>query len=115
MCIRDSFAYEEKVVYGARSAAQGGVVPVKPTITAGNATTGNWVDENSRVLRETSRYKSKGFGAYAQDLMQIAPNWKLLAGLRYDSLTGDYDSYAIPTVSYTHLDVYKRQSLQSLS
>ncbi len=93
------FAYEEKVVYGARSAAQGGVVPVKPTITAGNATTGNWVDENSRVLRETSRYKSKGFGAYAQDLMQIAPNWKLLAGLRYDSLTGDYDSYAIPTAA----------------
>ncbi len=91
------FAQEEKVVYGARSAAQGGVVPTKPTTTVGTANDGAWLDESVRVLRETSRYQSKGYGLYMQDLVQVAPHWKVLAGLRYDNLTGDYDSFAIPT------------------
>lgn len=92
-------AREEKVVYGARTAAQGGVVPVKPTITVGGVTTGNWVNEDSRVLRETSRYTSTGHGVYVQDLVQVAPHWKLLGGLRYDHLVGEYDTYAIPTAA----------------
>jgi catecholate siderophore receptor len=91
------FAREDKVVYGARTAAQGGVVPNKATTTAGGVTASNWVDESSRVLRATSRYKSKAYGVYAQDMVQISPTWKLLAGLRFDSLAGDYDAYAIPT------------------
>lgn len=91
------FAQEEKVVYGARTAAQGGVVPTKGTITPGGVSTGNWVNEDSRVLRETSRYKSKGYGVYAQDMVHLSATWKLLAGLRFDSLEGDYDAYAIPT------------------
>jgi catecholate siderophore receptor len=91
------FAQEEKVVYAAYSAAQGGVVPTKSTITVGGATSGNFVDESLRSFREASRYKSKGFGAYVQDLVQVAPHWKVLAGLRYDNLTGDYFTFAIPT------------------
>lgn len=90
------FAQEEKVVYGARSAAQGGVVPTKPTTTVGRDNDGAWIDESLRVLRETSRYKSKGYGMYVQDLVQVAPHWKVLGGLRYDNLTGDYFTYAIP-------------------
>lgn len=90
------FAQEEKVVYGALSAAQGGTVPAKATTTLGGASTSNWIDESLRTLRETSRYQSKGFGVYLQDLVQVAPHWKLLAGLRYDRLTGDYASYALP-------------------
>ncbi len=92
-------AQEEKVVYGARSAAQGGVVPTKPTTTVGRQSDGAWIDESLRVLRETSRYKSKGVGAYVQDLVQVAPHWKVLGGLRYDHLTGDYFTYAIPTAA----------------
>lgn len=91
------FAQEEKVVYGALSAAQGGVVPTKPTTSVGSANDGAWIDESLRTLRETSRYQSKGFGLYLQDLVQLAPHWKVLGGLRYDSLTGDYFTYAIPT------------------
>lgn len=91
------FAQEEKVVYGARSATQGGVVPTKATMTVGGLATTNWVDEGSRVLRDTSRYTSKTYGLYVQDLVQVAPHWKVLAGLRYDNLSGDYDAYAIPT------------------
>jgi catecholate siderophore receptor len=93
------FAQEEKVVYGARTAAQGGVVPTKPTTTVGRENDGAWLDESLRSLRETSRYKSKGFGAYVQDLVQVAPHWKVLGGLRYDHLTGDYFTYAIPTAA----------------
>ena len=91
------FAQEGKVVYGALSAAQGGVVLTKPTTTVGTPNDGASINESLRVLRETSRYKSKGFGAYVQDLVWVAPHWKVLTGLRYDHLTGDYFTYAIPT------------------
>jgi catecholate siderophore receptor len=37
-----------------------------------------------------------GWGLYVQDLVTVAPHWKLLAGLRYDRLTGDYSAYAVP-------------------
>lgn len=90
-------AQEKKIVYGARSAAQGGVVPTKPTTTVGRADDGAWVNEASRVLRTTSSYESTGWGAYVQDLVQVAPHWKLLGGLRFDRLEGDYDTFSIPT------------------
>lgn len=89
-------AREKKVVYGARSAAQGGIDLAKPPTTVGTPDDGAWTDESARVLRETSRYVSTGWGLYAQDLMQVAPHWKLLAGLRLDHLRGDYDSFVIP-------------------
>ncbi len=87
---------EKKVVYAARSAAQGGVNLTKPTTTVGTENDGAWVNEDSRVLRASSEYTSTGWGVYVQDLIEIAPHWKLLAGLRYDSLEGDYDTYSIP-------------------
>lgn len=90
------FAREEKTVYGARNAAQGGVVPTKPTTTVGTPNDGATIDESLRVLRTTSDYVSDGIGVYAQDLIQVAPAWKLLFGLRYDRLEGDYNTYSIP-------------------
>ncbi len=86
-------AREEKTVYGARSAAQGGVVPVKPNTTVGTPNDGASIDEGVRVLRTTSNYTSKGWGAYFQDMVQVADHWKVLAGLRFDRLTGDYTTY----------------------
>jgi catecholate siderophore receptor len=61
------------------------------------------------VLYQTNQFNSRGYGLYAQDLVQVAPNWKLLGGLRYDNLLGDYSTFAIPnnaagpvtTTSYT--------------
>jgi catecholate siderophore receptor len=95
------FADEKKQVYGTLSAAQGGVVPAKPTTTVGTPNDGASVDESLRRLRLANEYRSKGWGAYAQDLVTIAPQWKLLAGLRYDSLDGDYSTYAIPAAAAT--------------
>lgn len=36
------------------------------------------------IFRKTSDYAGTALGAYAQDLVELAPQWKLLAGLRYD-------------------------------
>ena len=90
------YAREEKVVRAARSAAQGGVTLIKPPTTIGTPDDGASVAEGSRVLRTSSRYTSKSAGVYVQDLVQVAPSWKLLAGLRYDHLVGYYDTFAIP-------------------
>jgi len=90
------FSQEEKQVFGARSAAQGGVNLTKPITTVGRPNDGAWIDESSRVLRTTSEYTSRGFGLYVQDLIELSPQWKLLAGLRYDKLKGDYDTFSIP-------------------
>ena len=90
------FAHEKKTVYGARSATQGGVTITKPTTTVGTPNDGVGIDESLRVLRDTSNFEAKGYGFYAQDLVQIAPHWKLLAGLRYDNMDGRYNTFGIP-------------------
>ena len=48
------------------------------------------------MLRTNNDYESTGWGVYAQDMIQVAPHWKVLAGLRYDNLVGNYNCYAIP-------------------
>ncbi len=90
------FALEQKDVYAALSPAQGGPTLIKPKTTAGTPDDGAWIDEASRILRTSSQYTSRGVGVYAQDLVQVAPFWKLLGGLRYDYLTGNYDTFGIP-------------------
>ena len=88
---------EKRTVYAARSAAQGGVTLTKPTTTVGTPDDGAWVDESTRVLRVNNQYVAQGVGAYVQDTVQVAPHWKLVGGLRYDHLTGDYDSFSLPS------------------
>ena len=90
------FSREEKTVYQARSAAQGGVTLVSPSTTIGTPNDGASINENSRVFREASTFVSRSAGVYAQDLVQIAPTWKLLGGVRYDYMNGQYEQFAIP-------------------
>jgi catecholate siderophore receptor len=90
------FSQEKKQVYTDYLPAQGGVVPAKPNTTVGTPDDGAWIDESLRSFRTNNDYVSKGYGAYLQDLVQVAPMWKLLAGLRYDKLHGDYNVYNIP-------------------
>jgi catecholate siderophore receptor len=92
-------ARERKTVRAARNAAQGGVVPPKPTTTVGAPDDGAWIDEDSRVLRTANRYESLAGGMYAQDLIEVVPHWKVLLGLRYDRLVGDYDTFALPAAA----------------
>ncbi len=44
----------------------------------------------SPVYRETSAYSAKAVGAFLQDVIQIAPSWKVLAGVRYDYFSGRF-------------------------
>lgn len=93
------YASEKRQVFGARNAAQGGVTLTKPTTTAGTPFDGASVNESSRVLYQTNQFDSTGYGLYLQDLVQVAPHWKLLAGLRYDNLSGDYSTFALPAAA----------------
>lgn len=87
---------EKRTVYAARSAAQGGVTLTKPTTTIGTPQDGASVNEARRVLRVNNAYVATGAGAYVQDVVQVAPAWKLVGGVRYDRLNGDYDINTIP-------------------
>lgn len=89
------WSHDKKQVYTPLSAAQGGVVPAKPNGTFDNP--GNpWIDESSRVLRTSNDYRSNSWGVYAQDMAHLNEQFKVVAGLRYDKLKGDYNQYAIP-------------------
>jgi catecholate siderophore receptor len=90
------FANEKKQVFAACSAAQGGVVPAKPNTTIGTPYDGARIDEGLRSLRTSSGYTARAYGAYLQDRVQIAAVWKLLAGLRFDKLEGDYNINSPP-------------------
>lgn len=96
------YAHEERKVFGALNAAQGGVTLTKPPTTAGTPDDGAWINEGSRILGTNNDYVSKGLGVYAQDLIQVAPHWKVLGGLRYDKMTGDYNTYNLGTGAVTN-------------
>jgi catecholate siderophore receptor len=103
------FAWEKKIVRGARTAAQGGAsIPNKPTTTIGAGGTG-WVDEDGRTIGKNSEFESLAAGVYAQDLIQLAPHWKVLAGLRYDGMSAQYDTFNASTGAVTHYQqaIYK--------
>lgn len=80
------FADEAKNVYRATGTL------TKPNTKAGMPDDGAWVDESLRVLSVSSAFKAQNMGVYAQDMVQVAPHWKVLAGLRYDSMKGAFDN-----------------------
>ncbi|GAA6143825.1 TonB-dependent siderophore receptor [Hydrogenophaga sp. 5NK40-0174] len=87
---------ETRKVYAALSGQQGGVDMDKPNTFVGTPDDGARVNEGARVLRVNNEYVAKAMGAYVQDTIKVAPDWKLIGGLRYDYLTGDYDNHSIP-------------------
>lgn len=109
-------AKEDRQVFGARSVAQGGVVPAKPNTTVGTPNDGVWIDESSRVLRNTSEFDATALGVYVQDMVQIAPTWKLLGGLRYDKMKGNYFQYNLTgTAPIVATTVNYNQRIEELS
>jgi len=52
-----------------------------------------WVDESARLKRPSGAFDAKALGVYFQDLVQVAPHWKVLGGLRWDSFKGDYQTF----------------------
>lgn len=65
----------------------------KGTTTVGSPGATGWVDEGLRAVRRSQQFDATAVGLYAQDLVQVAPAWKLLGGLRWDRFDGDYSTY----------------------
>ncbi|MFN3809769.1 MAG: TonB-dependent receptor [Roseateles asaccharophilus] len=63
---------------------------LKPSTTIGTPNDGASVDESRRITRLVSDFDAKALGLYAQDLIQLSSQWKLLAGLRWDRFDGRY-------------------------
>ena len=93
------FANEKKQVF-----ASNGSNPAKPNTTIGTPYDGASINEDVRTFRTGNDYTSKAYGVYFQDLIQLAPAWKVLAGLRYDNLDGKYKQYsaAVPPVTTSY-------------
>lgn len=89
------FADESKNVYRATGTL------VKPNTLAGTPDDGAWINESLRVLSLSSAFQAKNMGLYVQDMIQVAPHWKVLAGLRYDTMDGSFDSIATTGVVST--------------
>lgn len=67
---------------------------IKPRTTVGTPDDGASVDEAARQLVRNRTFEARALGVYAQDLLQVAPAWKLLAGLRWDRMEGTYRNLA---------------------
>lgn len=65
----------------------------------------------SPLYRKTSDYAANSFGAYIQDLFQVAPHWKLLGGLRWDRFSGDFSQIAYANSNATVPSAVTRTSL----
>jgi catecholate siderophore receptor len=81
------YAREAKNVYGASAVT-------KPATLAGTPNDGASINEAARTVTRTSAFEAQNLGAYVQDMVHIAPNWKVLGGLRYDSMRGTFDNLA---------------------
>jgi catecholate siderophore receptor len=65
-----------------------------PRALLGRPDDGTSVDEGQRIRRIAADFDAKALGVYAQDLVQVAPTWKILVGLRWDDFQGTYRTYS---------------------
>lgn len=90
------FADEKKNVYRASGAT------TQAKTLAGTPNDGVSFDEGSRVLSLSSAFKAKNMGIYLQDMVHLTPQWKVLAGLRYDTMDGNFDSISTTGATSTY-------------
>ena len=86
-------AHEEFAGYRAVETIDGSTLTKGRTALGTPNDGGGFVDEGLRAKRQQSAFDAKSIGAYAQDLIQVAELWKVLAGLRYDKVKGSYQSF----------------------
>jgi catecholate siderophore receptor len=85
-------AFDDFTRYGAVT-PPGVTIPGKPTTTIGTPGAIGSVNEGLRDIRRSQNFDAKAIGVYAQDMIQVAPAWKVLAGLRWDQFDGTYRTY----------------------
>ena len=74
-----------------------------PRVTLGNPDNGTSVDETLRGKTLQRNFVARALGVYAQDLIEVTDQWKVLAGLRYDRLLGRFSSPAAATPALMNL------------
>jgi len=74
----------------------------KPRTYVGTPDDGGGVDEAQRELTLGRTFRAETFGVYAQDMITLAPAWKLLLGLRHDNFNGAY--WQSPNLTYQRSD-----------
>ncbi len=79
------YARESKNVYGASAVT-------KPQTLGGTPFDGASINESARTVLRTSAFEAQNLGVYAQDMVHVTPHWKVLGGLRYDSMRGNFDN-----------------------
>jgi catecholate siderophore receptor len=67
---------------------------VKALTKVGTPNDGASVNEDLRVLSVGRAFDAQALGVYVQDLVQVAPEWKVLGGLRLDNFKGKYTAAA---------------------
>ena len=91
-----------------------GVTLIKPITTIGTPDDGAMVNESLRQKVLNRAFVAQALGLYAQDLVQMAPSWKLLGGLRYDKFKGRYDQPATTAANGTVTPAVTRQRSDGL-
>jgi catecholate siderophore receptor len=86
LMVGTDLAQESKNVYAASALA------AKPTTTVGNPDNGATINEAARILTVSSAFSADNLGLYAQDMVQIADHWKVVGGLRFDRMRGNFDT-----------------------
>jgi catecholate siderophore receptor len=66
-------------------------IHLRPSTTVGLADNSPIAD--TRVRFPQTRFTSTAVGLYAQDTIDITPEWKLVGGLRYDHFAGNFDRF----------------------
>ncbi len=84
------FANERFKNYTATTPSGSAVALTKPRTRVGTPDDDTGVDESLRVLSVGRSFKAEALGIYAQDLIEVAPAWKVLLGLRHDHFSGRY-------------------------
>ncbi|CAM8654579.1 Fiu Outer membrane receptor for monomeric catechols [Comamonadaceae bacterium] len=62
----------------------------RPSTIAATPNDGASIDESARVVSRSSAFQADNLGVYAMDLVQVAEHWKVLGGLRFDRMRGNY-------------------------
>lgn len=66
----------------------------KATTTIGSPNDGASVDESLRQTIRNRDFASTSIGTYFQDMIQVANDWKLVGGLRWDHFEGSYRTFS---------------------
>ena len=102
------FTKDDFVGYAAANPASGALG--KPDITVRDNRGGGFVDESLRIVNKNRDFASEALGVYAQDLVQLSPTWKALAGLRWDRFEGRYRTFSTAAGTFGNITADRGRS-----